>query len=255
MLEVQGVASADRPCIQPLTFIVRIQRPLREKIALACVMGLGVFGSSASVAKTFMVGSYGKTGDTLMDTVGLTTLSMLEQQLAIIAACIPTLKRLFEKVLRQWGIISSQGSTSRSHGGYYKHDEYANGRSRSHGFSSHMDGHKMSNLRSQARDANKSPNTNIETDSLESGEMPIMKPSHQVSEASLRGGEYDGVDAPAAHDDNAVYFKTSVKGGNAQRGGLGSPGGYGPDGNGIQKHTVVSVRTEPKRAGRDGEIV
>lgn len=71
------------PCIfQPITFIIHIQRPLREKIALAFVMGLGIVASSASIAKTFMVGSYGKTGDTLMDTVALTTWSMAEAQLA-----------------------------------------------------------------------------------------------------------------------------------------------------------------------------
>jgi hypothetical protein len=67
---------------QPISFIVNIQRPLREKIALGFVMGLGIFASSASIAKTFMIGSYGKTGDTLMDTVGLTTWSMVEAQLA-----------------------------------------------------------------------------------------------------------------------------------------------------------------------------
>jgi hypothetical protein len=45
-------------------------------------MGLGIFASSASIAKTFEIGSYGKNGDTLMDTVGLTTWSMVEAQLA-----------------------------------------------------------------------------------------------------------------------------------------------------------------------------
>lgn len=45
-------------------------------------MGLGIFATSASIAKTFMVESYGKTGDTLMDTIGITTWSMLEMQLA-----------------------------------------------------------------------------------------------------------------------------------------------------------------------------
>jgi hypothetical protein len=49
---------------------------------LAFVMGLGIVASSASIAKTVVVGSYGKTGDTLMDTVPLTTWSMVEAQLA-----------------------------------------------------------------------------------------------------------------------------------------------------------------------------
>ena len=67
---------------QPMSFIVHIQRPLREKIALGFVMGLGLVASSASIAKTFAIGSYGATGDSMMDTVALTTWSMAEAQLA-----------------------------------------------------------------------------------------------------------------------------------------------------------------------------
>ena len=67
---------------QPISFIVHIQRPLREKIALGFVMGLGLVASSASIAKTFAIGSYGATGDSMMDTVALTTWSMAEAQLA-----------------------------------------------------------------------------------------------------------------------------------------------------------------------------
>lgn len=91
----------------PLTFIVHIQRPWREKVALACVMGLGVIASSASIAKTTLVKNYGitgkllphspaatplpsfgflfnndQTGDDLMDSVGITIWSILEVQLA-----------------------------------------------------------------------------------------------------------------------------------------------------------------------------
>ncbi len=72
-----------------------MQRPLREKIALAFVMGLGIFASSASIAKTFMIGSYGKTGDSLMDTVGLTTWSMVEAQLAYVPPTVRPVSKSF----------------------------------------------------------------------------------------------------------------------------------------------------------------
>ncbi|KAK4149390.1 hypothetical protein C8A00DRAFT_18909, partial [Chaetomidium leptoderma] len=225
--------------LAPISFIVNIQRPMREKVALGFVMGLGIFASSASIAKTFMIGSYGKTGDTLMDTVGLTTWSMVEAQLAIIAACIPTLKRLFEKILRQWGLMSSQQSASRSRNGYEKHED---GTTRRRGYT--LETHKLSTMRSQ-RDAKGSSaaTTHADTDSIESGEMPIMKPSHKGSI-----GDFESVESPAVNGDNGVYFRTAIKGG--ERGGNG---GRGMDG--IQMETTVSVRTEPNHRRRDGDIV
>ena len=65
----------------PLTFIVRIQRPLREKIALSCVMGLGLIASFGSIFKTTLVKHYGVTGDTLRDGIGLSIWSVMEVQL------------------------------------------------------------------------------------------------------------------------------------------------------------------------------
>ena len=255
---------------QPISFIIHIQRPLREKIALGFVMGLGIFASSASLAKTFMVESYGKTGDSLMDTVGLTTFSMLELQLAIIAACIPTLKRLFEMILRRWGIISTAeggdgNSATRSRTGYLKHDDTSRSRARQH-----YDSHSLSVLHQQQRDGKTggggtARNTiDIETDSIESGEMPIMKPSDHHhhgnsgagsdSEASLRGaGDYEPAVSPTALSDRTVFVKTAIRAGdnNNSRGRGSLPGGGGIGGNNvIQMETVVSVHSELKSNNR-----
>ncbi|KAH7026901.1 hypothetical protein B0J12DRAFT_722084 [Macrophomina phaseolina] len=65
----------------PLTFIMHMQLPPREKIALACLMGLGLVASGASIYKTFLAKDYGVTGDTLRDAVGLALCSMMELQL------------------------------------------------------------------------------------------------------------------------------------------------------------------------------
>ncbi|KAH8691781.1 hypothetical protein GQ44DRAFT_744696 [Phaeosphaeriaceae sp. PMI808] len=65
----------------PLTFIMRMQLSLREKIALACLMGLGLVASGASIYKTFLAKTYGVTGDTLRDAVGLALCAMIELQL------------------------------------------------------------------------------------------------------------------------------------------------------------------------------
>jgi len=65
----------------PLTFITQLQRPLREKVAIAVIMGFGIVASCASIYKTTLVSRYGVTGDTLMDGVDLTMWSFLEMQL------------------------------------------------------------------------------------------------------------------------------------------------------------------------------
>ena len=66
----------------PIIFIVHIQRPWRERIALMVVMSLGIVASVASIVKTTLVKDYGVTGDDLMDGVNMTIWSILEVQLA-----------------------------------------------------------------------------------------------------------------------------------------------------------------------------
>ncbi|KAH8880573.1 hypothetical protein GQ53DRAFT_669582, partial [Thozetella sp. PMI_491] len=120
----------------PLTFIVRIQRPLREKIAVGIIMGLGIVASISSIYKTTLAKNYGVTGDTLTDGVALTIWSVLEVQLGMIAACLPALKQLFERVLGRMGLISSQRSGARS--GYINHADQDSklGSNNSHNLSS-----------------------------------------------------------------------------------------------------------------------
>lgn len=70
--------------IKPITFIINIQRPIREKIILGLIMGMGMLASAGSIAKTTKVHEYGVTGDTMMDMVGLTLWGELEMQLAYV---------------------------------------------------------------------------------------------------------------------------------------------------------------------------
>lgn len=65
----------------PITFLRKLQRPLRERIAIGCLMGLGLIASCASIYKTTLATSYGNTGDALRDSVGLTVWSILEMEL------------------------------------------------------------------------------------------------------------------------------------------------------------------------------
>ena len=93
--------------ILPITFIYKIQRPLREKIVIAVLMSLGLIASGAATAKVILLARL----PTSMDptSVGADTLiwTNLEESIGMIAACIPMLKSLFERALKRCGLIST----------------------------------------------------------------------------------------------------------------------------------------------------
>ncbi|KAK4210901.1 hypothetical protein QBC37DRAFT_23341 [Rhypophila decipiens] len=95
----------------PLSFILQLQRSLRERIIVSIVMGLGLIASAASLCKIVAVTTDKLTGDGLVDGVNVTFWGILEIQLGIIAACTPCLKRLAENGLRRIGFMSKSGPT------------------------------------------------------------------------------------------------------------------------------------------------
>lgn len=91
----------------PLTFIIQIKRPLREKIVVSLLMALGILASASSIVKLTLAKKYGRNRDRLYDGVDLAMWSIIEGEVAIIAACVPCLKSPSEKVLRRLGLLSS----------------------------------------------------------------------------------------------------------------------------------------------------
>ncbi len=104
----------------PVVFLWDIQRPLREKIIVGSLMGLGLVASSASIFKAVEIKSYGGTSDLLAQGERICISSVLEEQLGLIAACIPCLRAWFQRVLIRFGVISTQGSHSAPLGQYAK---------------------------------------------------------------------------------------------------------------------------------------
>jgi len=99
----------------PISFLKELQRPMREKLVLGFLMGLGVFTASAVIVKMTVIGNFGDTTDPLWDIVTLATWSIVEAQIGIIAMCVPTLKGPMESVLRRLGVLSKRSTTN---GGY-----------------------------------------------------------------------------------------------------------------------------------------
>jgi hypothetical protein len=95
----------------PLTFIHKIHRPLREKVLLAFLMGLGLFTSAAATTKLIVLFRNNAINrDPTYEAVKPLIWANLEQNIGLIAACIPPLRFLLDKALTKLGW---QGSKSR----------------------------------------------------------------------------------------------------------------------------------------------
>ncbi|KAF2497861.1 hypothetical protein BU16DRAFT_427871, partial [Lophium mytilinum] len=89
----------------PLTFISKMNLPLRQKVVLGALMGMGLFATAAGIVKLTLVKTYTNGGDTLYKMVDLYMWGYLEQEMSIIALCVPCLKALFEKILRRLRLV------------------------------------------------------------------------------------------------------------------------------------------------------
>lgn len=90
----------------PLTFIYKIRRPLREKILLGFLLGLGIVASAASIVKVTLADEFPGSTDQTYDSVELSMWSIIEGNTTIIAACAPCLKSPAERALRRLGLLS-----------------------------------------------------------------------------------------------------------------------------------------------------
>ncbi|KAF2187377.1 hypothetical protein K469DRAFT_570050 [Zopfia rhizophila CBS 207.26] len=102
----------------PVKTLMSIQRPGREKAALIFVFGLGVFSCIASIVRLHSIRIYTESKDPFYDSVPINLWSMIEVNIGIYCASIPSLKALFFK---------SQRERTRATTGYKYHSRDKNG--------------------------------------------------------------------------------------------------------------------------------
>ncbi|KAH7109263.1 hypothetical protein B0J11DRAFT_474639 [Dendryphion nanum] len=93
----------------PLTFLVRLNQPLHQRIIIAILMSLGLFASLAAIFRT--LGGVVRARDVFRNSSNITLLAMVELHMGVIAATLPTLKSFFERVLRGMRISMKQQPT------------------------------------------------------------------------------------------------------------------------------------------------
>lgn len=88
----------------PVQIIRTLNRPLQEKILIGSLMAMGLLATAVAAYKmTLSVRVF--EGDMLQTTVTLSIWCKLEELIGIIAACLPSLKRPSEELLRRFGLL------------------------------------------------------------------------------------------------------------------------------------------------------
>lgn len=83
--------------VLPLRLIIRIPRPPREQVALFIIFGLGVVSTVASIIRLQSLRIFTLSNDPFYDSLPINTWSMVEVNIGILCACIPTLKPLLSR--------------------------------------------------------------------------------------------------------------------------------------------------------------
>lgn len=93
--------------IAPMMILWKLRRPRRERILICCLTGMGLFASGASIAKALKVGEWGRgnVDDMWALAVSIATWTIVEQFVAVLAACSPSLKGPIEYLLARCGIL------------------------------------------------------------------------------------------------------------------------------------------------------
>ncbi|KAF1810948.1 hypothetical protein P152DRAFT_378048, partial [Eremomyces bilateralis CBS 781.70] len=90
----------------PLTFIFSLRRPLRDKLVLTFLMGLGLLCTAIGTRKLFYAKEFQRVNekDTSWSSVEMRVWAYAESYVGIMAACIPCLRAMFESGLKKIGI-------------------------------------------------------------------------------------------------------------------------------------------------------
>ena len=91
--------------LAPMVMLWNLHRPLRERILVCCLMGIGLLASVSCIVKAVIVQRWGMgETDTWALAMSIATWTMIEELLAVLAACSPSLKGPLERFLRRIGI-------------------------------------------------------------------------------------------------------------------------------------------------------
>ena len=91
--------------LTPLAFLLRLNRPVRERILLIVLMATGLTAAAAATRRVVLTTTYAMPGVDPMDlNVQFPTWTCVEEFLSLMAACMPSLKVPIQKLFKRSGI-------------------------------------------------------------------------------------------------------------------------------------------------------
>ncbi|KAF2266118.1 hypothetical protein CC78DRAFT_559561 [Lojkania enalia] len=141
----------------PISFLRKVQRPLRERVIIGILMALGLFAGAASIVKLVKALQFGRTDDPTLEGIEIGMWSCIEEQVGFIAACVPCLRSPFQRVLEYFGLVSTHDKSSYGHN-YGQMYGSKHARSRKSAFGVSQSRIRMKSLRSPSADAHSEEN-------------------------------------------------------------------------------------------------
>jgi hypothetical protein len=89
--------------IAPMLILWNLRRPLRERILICSLTGIGLFATFASIMKVVVITQWTEANDPWATAVSIATWTIAEQFVSILAACSPSLKKPIEGLLNKLG--------------------------------------------------------------------------------------------------------------------------------------------------------
>ncbi|KAF2732679.1 hypothetical protein EJ04DRAFT_496567 [Polyplosphaeria fusca] len=93
--------------LMPIKLMRALHRPMSEKFLIGILMATGLLATTMACAKMTTFTSFGK-GDPMQDSIMPSLWAKLEEQVGIIAACLPALKAPVERGLRRAGVLETR---------------------------------------------------------------------------------------------------------------------------------------------------
>ena len=92
----------------PISFLRKIQRPVRERAIIGVLMGLGAFAGVASIIKITAAAQFGTTSDSINESVKIGMWSVIEELVGLIVICVPCLRSPLQRAVQMFGGITTR---------------------------------------------------------------------------------------------------------------------------------------------------
>jgi hypothetical protein len=92
----------------PISFLRKVQRPVRERVVVGILMGLGVCAGVMSIVKITAATKFGRTNDTINESIMIGTWSVIEELIGLIVICVPCLRSPLQRAVQTFGGMTTR---------------------------------------------------------------------------------------------------------------------------------------------------